>query len=229
MRNVKREGKPEPATPMTRTRKRVACVFAALGGLLLFLDVALWIFGAYGDHRRIFCFCGLFAGKLLLVVLYSAALLLLFGAFVVGALPAWQSLFFRLVAAGAAGAVLLFAIWISWSLTRLVEQECYEIRSDDGAHTVVFVATYFFDVRIDVYERENPFVLRRLRSEERGTLESVPPLEPSYYRWENDGFYVKYGSEWRRYYYHDIPKPTPYPSETESAVKENPEERTAAP
>ena len=102
VRYEKREGKPEPATPMTRTRKRVACVFAAVGGLFLLPDVALWIFGTYGDHRRIFCFCGLFAGKLLLVVLYSA-LLLLFGAFVVGVLPAWQSLFFRLVAAGAAG------------------------------------------------------------------------------------------------------------------------------
>ena len=224
MRYVKSERTPGPATPKTRIRKRVACVFEALGGLLLFLDIALWVFGTYGDHRRIFCFRGMFAGELLLWFRVPAVLFL-FAAFAVGVLPAVRPLFFRIVAAVVATVLFLIAVGVCLLPTLLVEKECFEFRSEDGAHTITFVVTSTLRTRIDVYERENDFTLRCLLPEQQVVLESVPGDE-SLLKWESDGFSVKIEDRWIRYYYRDVPTATEM---IEPMTTENPEKETAAP
>ena len=229
MRYVKRERTPGPTTPKTRIRERVACVFEALGGLLLFLDVALWVFAAYGDHRRIFCFRGLFAGELLLWFRVPAVLFL-FAAFAVGVLPAVRPLFFRIVAAVVATVLFLSAILFCSLPAWLVETECHEIVSDDGAHTVVFVVTQSFDddEGVEAYERENPFIMRRLKAEGDGgtiIIHGAFSTDPSRFQWEADGFSIKIEDRWIRYYYRDVPTET----EIEPVATENPEKETAAP
>ena len=226
MRYVKSERTPGPATPKTRIRKRVACVFAALGGLFLLPEVICQLFIS---RNRFLCFHGLLAGELLLWSEISA-LLFLFAAFAVGVLPAVRPLFFRIVAAVAATVLFLSAILLCSLPALLVETECHEIVSDDGAHTVVFVVTWFFDDDEDVeaYERENPFIMRRLKAEGNGgtiIIHGAFPTDPSRFQWEADGFSVKIEDRWIRYYYRDVPTET----EIVPVATENPEKETAAP
>ena len=139
-------------------------------------------------------------------------------------------MFFRIVAAVVATVLFLSAILFCSLPAWLVETECHEIVSDDGAHTVVFVVTQSFDddEGVEAYERENPFIMRRLKAEGDGgtiIIHGAFSTDPSRFQWEADGFSIKIEDRWIRYYYRDVPTET----EIEPVATENPEKETAAP
>ena len=183
-----REGR-DPEKRMGRGRRLAVRIFSTFGGIAALLSwvlICVKVFGSGG----VFLWNGLFATDLF-VPLGGGGALFLLTAWVIRAVPGIRGRYAglkRTIASIAFVVPLLAILGLTWiGMTFRADTTVHEIPSEDGQHTVVVIRQLFLTAEsLAVFERENPFWIRRMQQD--GGKLNFRNGGPYRVEWLEDGF-----------------------------------------